>query len=511
VRTPGGTWDIDGRASNCTRPDDDTHRCWVRHGDPRTGVVHVDKDGDTCGAGSGSIRHRERTTATSSIGVARRCLTSTKRPGLFARMRAAIARVVGPVRRRFGFAAAQFSRITSEWVTAASRSADDELRGDLKILRNRARDLVRNSPFGIRYHQLLAENVIGPDGIRLQAKNLTLDGQAAQGANAGIEAAWADWSCPQNCDVTGMLSLTELLALATSNWGSDGEYLIRFLRGPRFGPYGLKLQLLDVDYLDEMLYRERLGNQNAIHHGVEIDEYGARVGYWIWTAHPNTPAANRTHVFVPAADMIHFFIPLRPGQSRGIPHATAILTTIKMLDGYLEAELVAARTASATMGALEDISTDGTTPAPNPNAGEAEVPLEVEPGALMDLRGRAAKLSLWDPQHPTQAFPDFTKAMCRFIAVGLGIAYGTLTGDVSDANYSSMKVGRQPEIEHWRRLQRAVITHVLTRIYGEFLKAALLNQLIAGVTDYDTSAGSASRGGRAASRRRIRSRTSPRT
>ena len=30
-RTPGGTWDIDGRAHNCTRPDDDTHRCWLRH------------------------------------------------------------------------------------------------------------------------------------------------------------------------------------------------------------------------------------------------------------------------------------------------------------------------------------------------------------------------------------------------------------------------------------------------------------------------------------------------
>src|SRR5581483_505675 len=30
----GHEWVIDGRASNCTMPDDIVHRCWVRHGEP---------------------------------------------------------------------------------------------------------------------------------------------------------------------------------------------------------------------------------------------------------------------------------------------------------------------------------------------------------------------------------------------------------------------------------------------------------------------------------------------
>lgn len=52
----GHYWDIDSRSSNCTRPDDKTHRCWVRHGDPEKGEpVHVDKNGETCQAGAGSI------------------------------------------------------------------------------------------------------------------------------------------------------------------------------------------------------------------------------------------------------------------------------------------------------------------------------------------------------------------------------------------------------------------------------------------------------------------------
>jgi hypothetical protein len=56
VKCPDGhDWMIDGRASNCTRPTDNTHHCWVRHGRPEDGTLHVDKLGDTCAAGAGSI------------------------------------------------------------------------------------------------------------------------------------------------------------------------------------------------------------------------------------------------------------------------------------------------------------------------------------------------------------------------------------------------------------------------------------------------------------------------
>ncbi|MDA8332768.1 MAG: hypothetical protein M0027_16480 [Candidatus Dormibacteraeota bacterium] len=54
VRCPGGgDWWIDGRASNCTMPKDQEHRCWVRHGEVPN--LTVDKRGKTCGAGGGSI------------------------------------------------------------------------------------------------------------------------------------------------------------------------------------------------------------------------------------------------------------------------------------------------------------------------------------------------------------------------------------------------------------------------------------------------------------------------
>ncbi len=61
VVLPNGChWSPDSRAGNCGSPDDKDHCCWVRRGDPRTGMVHVDKGhperGElSCTAGAGSI------------------------------------------------------------------------------------------------------------------------------------------------------------------------------------------------------------------------------------------------------------------------------------------------------------------------------------------------------------------------------------------------------------------------------------------------------------------------
>ncbi len=56
VRLPNGhDWIVDSRASNCTLPEDDVHKCWVRRGDPRQANVTVGKIGLTCAAGAGSI------------------------------------------------------------------------------------------------------------------------------------------------------------------------------------------------------------------------------------------------------------------------------------------------------------------------------------------------------------------------------------------------------------------------------------------------------------------------
>jgi hypothetical protein len=62
ARCPNGSdWMIDSRASNCTMPDDDTHKCWIRRGPPSCLTVEKaitigSSASTTCGAGAGSIQ-----------------------------------------------------------------------------------------------------------------------------------------------------------------------------------------------------------------------------------------------------------------------------------------------------------------------------------------------------------------------------------------------------------------------------------------------------------------------
>jgi hypothetical protein len=54
VRLPDGhDWHVDAESSNCTRKGDLSHKCWVRHGTVPN--ITVDKNGETCRAGAGSI------------------------------------------------------------------------------------------------------------------------------------------------------------------------------------------------------------------------------------------------------------------------------------------------------------------------------------------------------------------------------------------------------------------------------------------------------------------------
>ena len=55
----GDRWDTSARASNCDKKENKTHRCWVLHG--KAPNITVDKKGDTCSAGAGSVDMPGRT------------------------------------------------------------------------------------------------------------------------------------------------------------------------------------------------------------------------------------------------------------------------------------------------------------------------------------------------------------------------------------------------------------------------------------------------------------------
>lgn len=113
-----------------------------------------------------------------------------------------------------GFQAAQYNRLVSDWQTS-SASIDAELRGSLKTLRNRTRDLCKNNDYAKNALRAIENNVVG-QGIRLQAQVTQNNGRNAgklnDKVNSAIESAWADWCKKDSCHTAGTLSFQILSA-----------------------------------------------------------------------------------------------------------------------------------------------------------------------------------------------------------------------------------------------------------------------------------------------------------
>lgn len=376
-----------------------------------------------------------------------------------------------------GFAAARWNRVTAEW-TVWRRSADQEILSDLGALRARARNLVLNNPFAKRFVSQVAQNVAGPYGFRFKPKVQLADGTLDQRTNQEIARAWADWCRRDTCSVDGKLSFRALQRLVMNATPQDGEVLVRMVEGfPN--DYGFALQVIDADLLDEQYNAEPGPNGNEIRMGIEIDEWGRPLGYYLWDRHPGEVARKRERKFVPARELLHLYIPFRVGQSRGVPWFHAIMLDLKHLDEYAEAELVAARTAAAKMGFFT--TTEEGAAAWQPPQQDAEgierIQLEVEPGLLSQMPP-GLEFQSWDPQHPNQAYKDFVKAVLRGAASGLDVCYHNLTGDLEGVNYSSARVGELDERDVWRALQQWLCEELHQRVYERWLAMALLTNRV---------------------------------
>ena len=96
-----------------------------------------------------------------------------------------------PLKKR-AYAGANQGRLFSDFV-ASSRSADEEIKGALKVLRNRCRDLTRNNAYTRRFISLAKANTVGDRGVTLQVKARNDNGAMDNLGNDQIEIAWKRW------------------------------------------------------------------------------------------------------------------------------------------------------------------------------------------------------------------------------------------------------------------------------------------------------------------------------
>lgn len=371
---------------------------------------------------------------------------------------------------RGAYTGALINRLNADWIVAALPS-DQELITDLKQLRTRSRDLGRNDPFCGRFLELVQENMIGPDGIDLRPMLKDPNGQTMTEANRKLHDAWLDWTDRVSLD--GQHAMTDFCHIGATSLPQDGEIFVRKHIGRQF-KYGLALQYIDPDLADESynLPRDEWRGTNEVRLSVEVSRQAARVGYHFYDEPGVFGSRGTNRHFVPAGEVLHIGRARRIHQTRFVPWFHPVMDTVKMLNGLVEAELVASRAAAAKMGFIVTKSgqqigakaADGT---------RSPVPMQGSPGALVTLPMNT-EFQGWDPTHPTTAFPTFHAAMIRRIAAGLSISYTSLANDPGDANYGSARGALQMEQRFWRKIQQIWCRKFMQPIFDEWLRTALL-------------------------------------
>ena len=390
--------------------------------------------------------------------------------------------VLGRPTPKAGFDGARMSRLLKDWIGMGLFSADLEIRDALFELRSRSRDLVNNNSELGRFVSLVCQNVVGEHGIRLQGRLRDKAGTRRAGVNRKVEAAFKAWGRRGVCTVDGKHSWLDVQKAVSRTVPTDGDMLIRKVVGFD-NPFGFALQLIDADHLDETFNRNRdeVTGQNEIRMGVEVDVWKRPVAYHLNRNHPSE-RFDRNRERVDASEIIHPFIPHRLSATRGLPWGARALVDLKMLKGYREAEVVAARSAAAKMGFFVDKDSQGAMPGGDETP---ELRTSAAAGTLEKLPP-GIEFQSWDPSHPTDAFDPFTKSLLRSIASGLDVAYASLSGDLSDVNFSSIRAGLIAERDVWRLLQQWMIESVLDDIYRAWVPMARLSgQLDVRITTTD--------------------------
>jgi lambda family phage portal protein len=374
---------------------------------------------------------------------------------------------------RTGFSAAETGRLTASLAKEAEY-INRTLRYQLRALRARSRQAAQNNPFGARFAQLAVDNIAGPVPFRMQAKIRYNNGEFDDAANRQMEGNWASWSRKGECEITGRWSWNTLQRLMVRTLAVDGELLVRKLRGPEYGKHGLKLQLIDVDRLDEQK-NESLRDGGAINMGVEIDTMARPVAYHILKRKPSQWDRGyvREYERVPADQIEHIFVPTFAEQNRGVPWMYAALLNLVHIGAFEEAAVIAARVGASQMGFIHQ-GENTTAPLPqNSTSSEGDPQIDAEPGTFQVLPP-GYEMSSWNPRYPDGAVEPFLKAMLRGVAAGLGVAYHNLANDPADVNYSTAKVFGGDEHEMWKGVQEFVKDHLHVPLHRDWLRMQLM-------------------------------------
>ncbi|WP_101067276.1 phage portal protein [Roseovarius salinarum] len=273
-----------------------------------------------------------------------------------------------------------------------------------------------------------------------------------------VADAFESWT--EQADITAVTDLAGLQRQIAQHLVVDGEALaILHDTGD-----GLRLQVIPPELLDWSKTAE-LSDSRVIRNGVELDADGRRLAYWILPEAPQTSFNAGASVRVDARDVLHVFHPMGAGQVRGLSWLAPVVVTANELDQLTDALLTGAKVAAMHAGFITRVNE-------SPDAEDFSENMSLEPGAMRVLPG-GTDVKFNSPEQAAQV-GEFLKHQLRTFAAGMGLPEHLLSGDLSEANYSSLRAGLLPFRQRVEQVQHAtLVPQFLRPVWRRWLAAEI--------------------------------------
>jgi len=352
---------------------------------------------------------------------------------------------------------ARFDRgATANWMPYGG-SGDSDTVYDLRWLRNRSRDLMRNNPLALGAVNTVTTAAVGTGMVlrsEIDAATLGISEDEAQDWQDKTEREFRLWAeNPSSCDAARTNSFYALQALAFRSAFESGDVFatLPWIK-TKASPYQTKVNLIEAD---RVINKDYAINTEELSGGVQMDKFGAPVAYHVLRHHPGgLILPSLIWDIIPAfgpktgrRNVVHLFDKRRPGQTRGVPYIAPVIELLKQLGDYTTSEVTAAVVSSmfTVFVTSEDAQGLNFGETPNPGNQNPGGMLKMGPGAILDLNpGEDVKFA--DPKRPNTAFDPFIIAILRQIGVALELPYEVLVKHFT-ASYSA---ARAALLEAWR-------------------------------------------------------------
>ncbi len=357
-------------------------------------------------------------------------------------------------------------------------SANSVLAGSRQAMVNNARDFGRNNPYAVSAVRAAVNATIG-HGITAQFRYSKGNKKKAQ---KEVNNIWWYWAHTTDCDFYGRNTLAGLQRLAFKTERASGEVIVRRVRRKSAeGTIPFQIQVLEADYLDDTKDTD-FTDGGRIVQGIPYDSKDRRVGYWLHEEHPGEAGRIKgfgKSFFVPAADIIHMFDEQRPGQARGYPSAAPVVTRLKDFDDYEDAQLVRQKVAACWAAFIHDseplsrMGANDLPPGVQPSTTDSGYAIESMQPGLIERLPPGKSITFGSP--PGVSNDGYSRGVLLAIAAGYGVTYEAMTGDYTNVNFSSGRMGWiafYKNVQHWFYLMFK--PQMLDKVVGWFEESLFL-------------------------------------